>query len=52
VRGRSVYKQPETQRHYIRRLCTDRSREAVGIFLFGLEALFTTVSWSQSSVDV
>jgi hypothetical protein len=50
--SRDIGQSVRSQIHYIRRLCTDRSREAVGIFLFGLEAPFTTVSRAQSSVDL
>jgi hypothetical protein len=38
-----------SQRHFIGRLCTLMSREAVVVFLFGLEALLTRVSRAQSS---
>jgi hypothetical protein len=42
----------EKQRQYIRRLFPGKSREAVVIFLFCLEALFFRASRTQSSVDL
>jgi hypothetical protein len=51
--GRSMMVGPMlAQGHYIIRQRRDRCLEAVVIFFLGLEALFTTVSWTQSFVDL
>ncbi len=50
--GVAGQKRGRGQRLHIGRLCTGRSREALEIFLFCLEALVRRVSRAQSSADL
>jgi hypothetical protein len=49
----SIFSYPSPpERHYVRRLCTGRNREAAVILLFGLVSFSKRVSRAQSSADL